>query len=704
MKTVNIFLFLVLTIISAIFVGLTLSNKFNNREEFVTKVLPASSNKRCIRNNADEDNMNRKTSRPACFFNDIDTENKQLIGLTAKVRDRTDDIIRKSTMIDDNLHTRATEGSKKIDLILRSDDLNNFNKYMLDTNNKTIDNKNKTVAILNKLNTNNVTIDENATLNKIRIAVSKLVSNGIDRIISTSSTNMSKLISDKFTFEHSIQIISKLSSLIYDKINNNIVGDINDMVNNLVETEKLDKVITMSIENIMREDKSFASYMSGGNNNIKIGDFVYFKHKVSNNNADLCIDNDSQKEIIVGGRVCSINPLTNNVKINYLYTTNPNFNKRCSTNPSISYDKGVSGLPKWYISTGRDLTMKCGPGPIADGGCKPSQWSTDKDNYVRQFVGGFDRNKDEMSCGVGPTASNDYPQEVNIKNLSKSLEDVVNSCQSKMSAIPLEAEPLPRPRYTESSDIMLPMPKFDELPPPRPQKSAQQLEREEIERQSMSQLSAAEQAEISGLDSTNSRAGSGQVDLTRRQANRIDQEAGPRRQSTSGAQPSGQDQAEGQGQPTSGSTGTRQSINVQARRDPNNDAAVNRCINGETDNNKDIRYIQNKTGNRFRIVNGQATMAPMGSTKYDPTTDKVLPLPKGLKPLYLFKKQSSDTILAYGQDKKWYQYISVEKPGSMPGQDPTFEQKFVEIGQTELTEKYDGEINPTGSCVTGNKV
>ena len=40
----------------------------------------------------------------------------------------------------------------------------------------------------------------------------------------------------------------------------------------------------------------------------------------------------------------------------------------------------------------------------------------------------------------------------------------------------------------------------------------------------------------------------------------------------------------------------------------------------------------------------------------------------------------------------------------MPGQDPTFEQKFVEIGQTELTEKYDGEINPTGSCVTGNKV
>ena len=129
MKTVNIFLFLVLTIISAIFVGLTLSNKFNNREEFVTKVLPASSNKRCIRNNADEDNMNRKTSRPACFFNDIDTENKQLIGLTAKVRDRTDDIIRKSTMIDDNLHTRATEGSKKIDLILRSDDLNNFNKY-----------------------------------------------------------------------------------------------------------------------------------------------------------------------------------------------------------------------------------------------------------------------------------------------------------------------------------------------------------------------------------------------------------------------------------------------------------------------------------------------------------------------------------------------------------------------------------------------
>jgi len=697
MKTVNIFLFLILTIISAIVVGLTLSNKFNNREDFVTKVLPPSSEKRCIRNNADEANMNRKTSRPACFFNDLDTENKQLIGLTAKVRDRTDDIIRKSTMIDDNLRTRATEGSKKIDLILRSDDLNNFNKYMLETNNKTLDNKNKTVAIINKLNTNNVTIDENATVNKIRIAVSNLVSNGIDRIISSSSTNMSKLISDKFTIEHSMQIINKLSSLIYDKINNNIVGDINNMVNNLVEQEKLDKVITMSIENIMREDKTFASYMSGGNNNIKIGDFVYFKHKVSNNNADLCIDNDSQREIIVGGRVCSINPLTNNVKINYLYTTNPNFNKRCSANPSISYDRGVSGLPKWYIQTGQDLTKKCGPGPVADGACIPSQWSTDKDYYVRRFVGGFDRTKDEMSCGVGPTATNDYPQEVNIKNLSKSLEDVVNSCQSKMSSTPLEADPLPRPRYTPSTNIMLPMPKFEELPPPRPTKSAEQLEREELQRQSMSQLSADEQAEIAGLNSRNVANDSGPLDLRKRQANIIGQEAGPLRSSGPGGQSIGQDQ------PTSGSK-NRQSLNVQPKRDPDNDAAVNRCINGETDNNNDIKYIQNKTGNRFRIVNGEATIAPIESTKYDPTTDKVLPLPKGLKPLYLHKKKASDTILAYGQDKKWYHYISVEKKGALPGEESTFEQKFVEIGQTELTEKYDGEINPTGSCVTGNKV
>jgi hypothetical protein len=46
MKTVNIFLFLVLTILSAIIVGLTLSNKFKNREEFVTRVLPPTSEPR----------------------------------------------------------------------------------------------------------------------------------------------------------------------------------------------------------------------------------------------------------------------------------------------------------------------------------------------------------------------------------------------------------------------------------------------------------------------------------------------------------------------------------------------------------------------------------------------------------------------------------------------------------------------------------
>jgi len=643
--------------------------------------------------------MTRRYERPPCFFNDLDDQNKQLIGLTANVRDRTDDIIRKSAMIDDNLYNRATEGSKKIDLILRSDDLNNFNKHMLDTTNKMTDNKNKTSEILSKLNTKNVTVDESSTLNKIQLAVSKLVSNGIDRIISSSSDNMATLISQKFKPEHANQIISKLTILIYDKINNNIFGDVNDMVNNLVENKKLDKVISMSIENIMREDKTYATYMSGGNNNIKIGDFVYFKHKVSTNNKDLWIDEPAQREIIVGGKVCNIDELTNKVKINYLYSTNPNFNKRASADPRFSYDRGVSGLPKWYIATGNDLSMKCGPSPVKDGACKPSQWPADKDAWVRQYVGGFDRSKDEMSCGVGPSASNDYPNEVNIMNLSKSLEEVVNSCQSKMSYNPISATPLPKPKYNPSEQIMLPMPKLEDLPPPPPRKTNEQIEREKMQEEAQRKIEEEEQAELRAMKGSTSMTGP--LDLQKRQINKIALE-----NDTTGRQSNMRtDQNSSKAQAPQSFKINQSVFNQPKPRDEN--SAENRCINANTDDSKEDRYITNANGLRFRIVNGKIMLGTKNSTLQE--ADRVLSLPRNVKPSYLFRKQGSDTILAYA-DEKWFQYVSVTKMGAngRPALDDSgniiTSTQFEEISQTDLNEKYDGEINPTGSCVKGSKV
>jgi hypothetical protein len=694
MKTVNIFLFLVLTILSAIVVGLTLSNKFKNREEFVTKVLPPTSEPRCIRSNLDEERMTRKGSRPPCFFNDLDDTNKSLISVNAKIRDRTDDIIRKSTMIDDNLLNRANEGSKKIDLILRSDDLSNFNRHMVNTNTKMADNKNKTTNILKQLNTKNVTIDESSTLNKIQLAVSKMVSQGIDRIISSSSGNMGDLIRKKFKPEHASEIINKLSVLIYDKISSNVFGDVNDMVNELVENNKLDKVIAMSIENAMREDKTYATYMAGGNNNIKIGDFVYFKHRTNSNNADLCIDDPSQREIIIGGKVCNIDPLTNKAKINYLFTTNPNYNKRCSAN--FSYDKGVSGLPKWYVATGVDQSNKCGPAPFNDGACMPSQWSSDKDAWVRQYVGGFDRNKNEMSCGVGPTASNDYPTEVNIVNLSKSLEDLVNSCQkSKLSYNEPRGIALPKPKYNPSQKVQLPMPKFDELPPPPPpKKSAEQIQREKMQKEAENRIAQEEEAERKALEDLQG-AGSpsgAPLNLNRRQAQRMQMEQDQPRPSRPGQRV----RDPGVKEPPKGFKVNQDIFKQQAKRDEL--SLENRCIDSTKDDSKENRYLVDANNNRYRIINGQVMQGPRNSSLKE--ADKMLPLPNpNTKVLYLFRKEGEGgrgKVLAYGADKKWYQFVRDERDGA---------QKFMEITKFDMdSDDQLAEIDPNATCVVGNKI
>ena len=691
MKTVNIFLFLILTILVSFIVGLKLSNKFMNREEWVNYVSPATSKERCIKSDEEEGRMTRKKSRPPCFFNDIDDTNKGLMGLNAQIRDRTDDIIRKSTMIDDNLHTRATEGSKRIDIILRSDDLANFNKNILETTQTLNKNRNTVTQIASKLNNKNVFIDQDRTLTEIQVKVSKLVTEAIDRIISSSSTDLSSQLDSKFKRTHAKQIIDKLTILIYDKINNNIVGDISDMVNNLVETEKLDKLITDVIENQIREDKDFKQYMPGGNSNIQHGDYVYFKHRVDQNIPGLCIDDDTQKEIILGGKVCAIDPISNKVKINYLFTSNPNYNKRCAN--QYSYDKGVSGLPKWYADTDKNLTNMCGPGPFKNAGCKPDQWSSARDNYIKQYVGGFDRNKNEMSCGVGPGIGGDFPTEINIANLSKSLEDVIKSCKNtKLLYKEPKAAPLPKPMYNSSVKYALPIPKLEDIPAP-PKKTEQQLQRERLQREAELKMARDQESDrlaIQDLRQADYTVSGLATNIQRRTAEQLALDEGPISRSTNVAPGAS---------PTTSTTSTTSTAPPAFTRDKLKTAAAkrdellleNRCIDGNKDNNNQNRYVVDSSKNRYMIKDGKIMK-----------DDLELKLPGNMTASYLFRKPghgSMGTIFAYGTDKQWYHYVKDEKTS-----DETVTRfKFTRVLADDL-QLYGGLIDPKGTCIVGNTV
>jgi hypothetical protein len=451
-------------------------------------------------------------------------------------------------------------------------------------------------------------------------------------------------------------------------------ADINNAINQYIESKQLDKIISQSIQNIMLDDPTFSEYMrNNGKKNVKIGDFVYFKHKIDTDAPDICADNESQREIIVGGKVCGINPINNSVKVSYSYVMNPNYNKRCASIGAANYDRGVAGLPKWYAGAGSDVSKVCGPGPEKNMACKPSQWSRDgnTDNWVRKYIGGFDISKDEMSCGIGPSYYN-LPQTVPIMALSKSLDDVVSSCAANLTADKPELEPLPRPKYNPQASQFLPVPK--RVPtPPKPKK----------------EFKVGGQSWTSDVDGVGFQS-RGDVDLSKLS------ELGKKT-----AEQLAKDQSQiGRTGPTEGpdvikQRGPRQEIQrvqierpVQQKEKVRNDTLLeNRCVNAEKDNNNPNRYIQNKTGKKFFIKNGMVFQE-----------DKQLKLPNNVPVKYIYKKQSKDTILAYGSDNNWYQFKLFENP------DGSTKQEFRKVDQTSLTEDYDGEIDPSGQCIPGNKV
>ena len=697
MKTVTIFIFLVFLIILLIFITLKKSNIFKYKEKFVVRKMEKAKD-RCIRSALDENRMTRKMANtPACFFYDIDNENENILSISGEVRNRTDDIIRKSVVMTDTLDRQAKEGIKNIEIMLRSDELSNFNKNILETNKQLTDDKKKTTVILNRLNTKSIYLDESSTLNRVQLAIAKKISESIDRVVKNTTGNIGTALQNMFTSNHKETIMEKISALIYDKINDNLSGDINNMINNLVEKNNLDKVVTMQIQNTMLEDKAFSSYMKSGNTSIKIGDFVYFKHKLSQNNAELYADNETQREIIVGGKVCSIDPVSNMVKLNYLFTTNPNFNSRAT---QYKYDTGVNGLPKWYINTDTDLTDKCGAGPFKNAACNPNQWSSDRDDWVRQFVGGFDRSKNEMACGVGPRNTNDYPSTVNIAILSKDLQKLIDSCQTDKLQIKPNVGSLPKPKYSPFENIRLPTPNYQDLPPPN-QVSKEQLDREKLIMEAEKKLAAEQEKKQKALLA---RLESRKVKGIQRKKKVVDDDDDDEPQKVPGmaVQPKKKPVQQIKPQLISGKLSGEKAKPV-AKPLRNEEDLVNRCLNANKDDagrnaQNNARYITNSSGSRFRIVNGNIMMGPKNAKTFDEKTDMKLDLPKGIKAQYLFRKQNvKDKILAYGQDNKWYLYMRNPESGKS---------EFVYYTKTEIDDDKDllGEIDPNQNCVKGNNI
>jgi len=181
---------------------------------------------------------------------------------------------------------------------------------------------------------------------------------------------------------------------------------------------------------------------------FKVGDFVFFRHKVelTSRTIHVCADDNKTNDLIVGGSICRINNVNRTVKLSYSFVMNPHYNAKCdgsatSSGKATDY-KNV--FPHWYpqcrtgVCTGdavcgtSDYIMKNYPN-LACNASHTVLNSPDSDNWVRVYIGGLNTGDAggvgrSYQCGVSPTAYN-LPSDVAFDRLCMTVEECLRNIQ-----------------------------------------------------------------------------------------------------------------------------------------------------------------------------------------------------------------------------------------------------------------------------------
>lgn len=250
----------------------------------------------------------------------------------------------------------------------------------------------------------------------------------LDDKIKNSGLTVDTVISDDVRDKINEGIDIYIGNAIRHKKNNNLYGDVSQAI------LPKDSVIESSVDRIMKttlsQDKNIKAFTAkcSAQNQLKIGDFVYFRQNVTGEIPEICIS--GKGEIIAGGRICNIDRTRGEIAISYNFIMNPNTNCKNNTLTALLSNNGPDKRPKWFPqSTIKE--NKCG-NSIEGLGCYPNSWSTLDDKLVNDYVGGFDRSNNRMKCGVGP-ALYKLPPKISANIVSKNLDKVLNEYKSQTS-------------------------------------------------------------------------------------------------------------------------------------------------------------------------------------------------------------------------------------------------------------------------------
>ena len=377
---------------------------------------------------------------PSCFFYDIDTQNKQLYDAANQTAERLDKEVDRSMNLNKMFSDLATEYNNKLTTFMKGSVVEGTRNNMsiaVSALSKSLES--------NKLDSNiNLIYDLNQKeMEKVvKSALEEYLATVLNKFIKDSNIDFNGEVRKAITSDIRNRISLPIMQMWREQINQQANQDIVNVLRSIIKKINIEKNIPILVNNAISGDSTLKKLEEVSKNmNIELGDFVYFKHRLTKPVQFLCADNESQYDIIVGGKICSINYVNSTVRLSYLYVMNPNDNSRCNGSltsapnqiTKVDYSAGPEGLPKWYIPINLNA-LDCGVNAPANLACYPSQWDAASDKWVQEWIGGMDRASNKMLCGVSPTGYQ-LPQDVPFGVLSKNLNLLLQECQMDLSLI-----------------------------------------------------------------------------------------------------------------------------------------------------------------------------------------------------------------------------------------------------------------------------
>ena len=386
--------------------------------------------------------MDRPKYQPGCFYYNIDRQNEALYNNLRRISNNLDKEIHRAKNIDLRLTGLSQQGINSFDQLMNGPIVQGV-KDNLSGGSTLLQNQGR-VGVVDPSIGNVYNIDEQKVEDEVRQVLHDYIGNVLDNALTNSNINFNDEVQKVITEEVKAKVANPITTLFVNKFNKSANKDIIGIVKSILDSIDVKSSIDTYIQLAINNDKQIKAYIAAANkDNIQLGDFVYFRYKLSNPQPTICADGIDQMEIIAGGRVCDIDPVQRTAKISYNFVMNPNQTPRCnglnSTSPDIiDYSQGPDGFPRWYPMslTQTDCAINA-PNNLA---CKPSQWSDSADSWVADWIGGFDRSKDQMLCGISPKQYN-LPDTIPIALLNKNLNRLIANCSQELKIVTQTNQP-----------------------------------------------------------------------------------------------------------------------------------------------------------------------------------------------------------------------------------------------------------------------